>query len=211
MGITRWFGDQYRKPTGLFAKMIGRQMNGHHENLTRWMLTVMDIGPTDNFLDVCCGGGMALEIVANVATKGEIVGIDYSDAMVEMASRRNTKRIAAGSIKVLNSSVSALPFDNEYFDRAWSVEAFYFWPDHAASLSEIRRVLKPGGRFAIALEWSKNSTNYNSISKLAQRMNTPLHSANEIAALLEQSGFDKIRYDFDEKKNWLLVYGDNPA
>lgn len=48
------------------------------------------------------------------------------------------------------ASVEQMLFSADVFDKIITVESFYFWPDPLEDLGEVRRVLKPGGRFILA-------------------------------------------------------------
>jgi SAM-dependent methyltransferase len=78
-----------------------------------------------------------------------VVGVDPSTEACRMAARRNRTAIAAGRVRLHQASVEALPLSDAEFDKVFTVHTLYFWPDLAAALTEIRRVLKPRGRMVL--------------------------------------------------------------
>ena len=69
--------------------------------------------------------------------------------MVEQARARNASAIKGGRIDLRQGSVERLPFDDNTFDKALAINSMQLWPDPAAGLREIRRVVKPGARVAL--------------------------------------------------------------
>lgn len=107
--------------------------------------------PGERLLDVGTGSGLVLQLAApQLGPEGRAVGIDRSRAMVERA-RRN---VAAGALpaRVLEMDARLLDFPDEWFDVVTSNCGVPFLA-LADVLAEIRRVLKPGGRFLWS-EWS---------------------------------------------------------
>jgi ubiquinone/menaquinone biosynthesis C-methylase UbiE len=78
--------------------------------------------------------------------------------MVRVASRRNAAAIQAGRVVLSQGNITALPFEDQFFDKIMTIHTLYFWPEpHEPSqaLSELCRVLKPGGRLVITLSTGK--------------------------------------------------------
>jgi ubiquinone/menaquinone biosynthesis C-methylase UbiE len=191
--------------------MIGRQMNRHHVELTRWAMGFMDLKPGDTVLDLGSGAGMAAAQLAAAVDGGKVIGIDYSDDMIAAAREYNAEAIADRRVEIIKGDIASLPFEHESVDKAFSIESFYYWPDYPTTIGGIYAVIKPGGRFAVVLEWSKESTNIKTISKLAETMNCPLHSGDEISEMMSGCGFGAIRQEFRRDKNWLFVSGVKPV
>ena len=61
-----------------------------------WAVSVLDIKPTDNVLEIGCGAGILAEQIANKLTTGKITAIDKSMPMIKIASRRNKIFIETG-------------------------------------------------------------------------------------------------------------------
>jgi ubiquinone/menaquinone biosynthesis C-methylase UbiE len=80
---------------------------------------------------------------------GHVAGIDPSQEMVQQAGARNAKAIESGRVDLRHGSIESLPFDSDTFDKAIAINSMQVWPDAAAGLREIRRVMKLGGRIGL--------------------------------------------------------------
>jgi len=96
----------------------------------------------DRVLDACCGTG-DLAIAARRHGAGEVVGLDFSERMLERA------RLKEPAIEWLQGDALALPFADGSFDAATVGFGIRNVDDLEAGLRELRRVLRPGGRLAI--------------------------------------------------------------
>lgn len=111
----------------------------------------MDLGPENQILEIGFGAGRAIEVVATQTANGHVSGVDLSQAMVRAATRRNGKAIKAGLVTLHHGDVTTLPFADSQFDKVFSIQTLYFWPDPPHALTEIFRVLKPGGMLVVTL------------------------------------------------------------
>ena len=98
--------------------------------------------PGERVLDACCGTG-DLAVAARKAGAREVIGIDFSERMLERARRK------APEVEWIQADVLALPFDDGSFDAAVVGFGVRNVEDLAAGLKELRRVLRPGGRLGI--------------------------------------------------------------
>jgi ubiquinone/menaquinone biosynthesis C-methylase UbiE len=98
-------------------------------------------------LDVGCGPGFVTEALARaVDAAGAVDAIDNSESAVMMTRRRCAEFT---NVDVQVASATALPYPAEHFDIAISTQVYEYVPDVPLALSELRRVLRPGGRAAI--------------------------------------------------------------
>jgi demethylmenaquinone methyltransferase/2-methoxy-6-polyprenyl-1,4-benzoquinol methylase len=110
----------------------------------RWRrLTVREtVAPGDRVLDACCGTG-DLAIAARRAGAGEVVGLDFSERMLERARRKEPK------VEWVHGDLLELPFGEESFDAATVGFGVRNVDGLERGLAELRRVLRPGGRVGI--------------------------------------------------------------
>ena len=100
------------------------------------------VQPGDRVLDACCGTG-DLGIAARAAGAGHVVGVDFSERMLERARRK------APELEWLQSDVLTLPFEDASFDSAVVGFGVRNVEDLEAAIRELRRVLRAGGRLGI--------------------------------------------------------------
>ncbi len=110
------------------------------------------ISPQAVVLDIGCGTGEFEKLVLNRHPNQQIVGVDISQKMLEIARQ---KCQAYPNVVFLAGSALALPFSNRSFDVIVSASAFHYFDEPAAALKEMRRVLRPGGVLVI-LDWCKD-------------------------------------------------------
>jgi ubiquinone/menaquinone biosynthesis C-methylase UbiE len=105
------------------------------------------VGPGDDVVDVGCGPGVA---VRRAAARGasSVVGIDPAAVMLRVgrASTRLRRRGAA-KVRYLTGTAEALPLPDGAASVVWSLATVHHWHDLDAGLDEVRRVLRPSGRF----------------------------------------------------------------
>jgi len=103
--------------------------------------------PASQALDLCCGtGDMTFALLRQSARSGaRILGVDFSHAMLERARRKST----GTSLAWIEADALHLPFPDAQFDLVTAAFGFRNLADYDASLSEMVRVLKPGGECGI--------------------------------------------------------------
>ncbi len=108
----------------------------------RWRrLAAEVVRPGDDVLDACCGtGDLAL---ADLRNGGRVTGLDFSERMLERARRKSA------AIEWVRGDLLELPFPDRSFDAATVGFGVRNVEDLERGLSELRRVLRPGGRLAI--------------------------------------------------------------
>jgi len=116
----------------------------------RMTLTVVDGLPAGRILDVACGTGLLLENLANRPDNPELVGVDRVPAMLDVARQRLGR-----DVTLLECEAAELPFDDASFQLATCTNALHYFPDGAAALLEIRRVITASGHLVLT-DWCRN-------------------------------------------------------
>jgi demethylmenaquinone methyltransferase / 2-methoxy-6-polyprenyl-1,4-benzoquinol methylase len=119
----------------------------HH----RWRERAADlarVGPGSRVLDVATGtGDLAIELARRVAPDGQVVGSDFSEAM--LARARGKLKPAGADLRFEWGDALALPFEDGTFDAATVGFGARNFSDLARGLEEMVRVVRPGGRVVV--------------------------------------------------------------
>ena len=125
------------------------------------VIDAADIRLGQRVLDIACGTGVVTrDIAAIVGSEAVPVGYDLSPGMLEVAHR------IAPWIDWQHGNADQLPFADNSFDRVVCQYGLMFFPDPVKSLREMLRVLKPGGRLAVAV-WDSLESNTGFADKVA--------------------------------------------
>src|SRR5919201_5152584 len=139
----------------MFDRIAGRYdlMNSvmsaglHH----RWRARAVEltrVGPGARALDVCSGtGDLALALKQAVGPRGEVVGLDFSEPMLEQARAKTRER--GLEIDYVRGNALDLPFEDASFDAATVGFGIRNVVDLPRALGELRRVVIPGGRVVV--------------------------------------------------------------
>jgi len=215
MGIRSAFKQllmqQCRRPSGWLGEYITFKMNRRHTQLTVWGLSHLSPKQDWTALDIGCGGGKTVFRLAALATDGHVFGIDASAKSVAVSRRTNRKAIRDGQVRISQASVSHLPFRDGIFDCVTAVETHYFWPDFAADLREVRRVLKPHGTFLLIAEVYRCEKFDARNQQWLRMLPMGYYSPAECNDFLTQAGFTDIGIDEESDEGWLCCVGHNPG
>ncbi|MGW3661103.1 methyltransferase domain-containing protein [Streptomyces sp. NPDC005151] len=123
------------------------------------MLDALDARPGEIALDLGCGPGTDLSVLARaVSPSGRVIGIDSSQEMVEQAHGRTGDLPA---VEVELGDLHTLPFEDGSIDRARTDRVLQHVADPAQALAEARRVLRPGGRLVMGEpDWDSLAVDY---------------------------------------------------
>ncbi len=130
---------------GLYDRMNSVMTAGLHHQWRRRAADLAALAPGDRALDVATGtGDLALEVAGRVAPGGEVVGVDFSEKMLELA------RVKAGPrVRFESGNALALAYPDDAFDAATVGFGARNFSDLARGLSEMARVVRPGGRVVV--------------------------------------------------------------
>jgi SAM-dependent methyltransferase len=111
------------------------------------------VGPGDRVLDVACGTGVAARAAAEAAgPSGAVFGVDINPGMLAVAAR------VGPAVTWREAPAESLPFPDRSFDAVVSQFGLMFFADREGALREMWRVLRPGGRLAVAVWASLEET-----------------------------------------------------
>ena len=145
--LTRYLSDQAAHPHGLGGPLNGRLWVKETAQVNDAALDLLAPGPNEDILEIGFGPGRGLGLLAERGARA--TGVDVSEDMVRLAGRRNSDLIRSGTLTLHRGDGVGLPVDDNSQDAVLSVHNVYFWPEPEATIAELARVLRPGGRILL--------------------------------------------------------------
>jgi ubiquinone/menaquinone biosynthesis C-methylase UbiE len=113
-------------------------------------LSLRELGAGQTVLDLGCGAGLdSLLAARRVGPSGRVIGVDMTREMVEKA-RRNAAALGLANVELHQREIENLPLRQDSADVVISNGVFNLCPDKPKVLTEVLRVLRPGGEFLMA-------------------------------------------------------------
>ena len=144
---------QIRQSYGALSRLYTVFEGALETGLRKRALELLCVQEGETVLEIGFGTGYSLaEIAKSVGEGGRACGVDLTRQMVEMASKRLRKEGLADRAQLCQADAKDLPFGDSTFDRVYmaAVLELFDTPEIPHVLSEVRRVLKPGGKLAVA-------------------------------------------------------------
>src|SRR5262249_5378637 len=136
----------FGQPSGLLGWAGGRIMARTNWRHAAWAIKLLQVRRQERVVEIGFGPGVAIQLLADKVS--HVAGVDPSCMMLRQAEQRNAAAIRGGRVTLRRGLADHLPFADAGFDAALAVNSMQLWPDAAAGLRELRRVLRPGGRVA---------------------------------------------------------------
>ena len=110
----------------------------------KW-LAMRSMAPGGDVLEIGCGNGAGARIIMDLFAPRAMTALDPDPAMLRLAR----KRLAATAAEVVEGDAQALPFETGRFDAVFNFGIVHHLEDWRSGISEVARVLRPGGAFYI--------------------------------------------------------------
>ncbi len=123
-------GATYERMMGVWSRLVG-------EKFIAWLAPLAG----QRWIDVGCGNGAFTELLVERCAPSKIAGVDPSEGQLAFARSRHK----AGVAEFRQGDAVALPFDDGSFDAGVMALVIFFVPDPPKAVSEMMRVVKPGG------------------------------------------------------------------
>ena len=155
----------------------------HARVLYPYMLQEITHAWGDQVLDLGCGTGALMAQVLSEDAHRQVTGLDLSEEMLAQARARLGDRAA-----LVQGDSEHLPFPDGSFDMVYCCDSFHHYPDPAAVLAEVGRVLVPGGVFLLGDIWLPlpGRLLMNPFLRWSREGDVKIYSRREITALLGQ-------------------------
>ena len=153
----------------------------------------LDLGDSSVIVDVGCGTGSALRYGSTKLSGGQLIGIDPVPRMLEIAIEQTKDHPAQDRIEFRLGPAESLPVEDNVADWVLAFDSIDHWTDVTEGLAEVKRILRPGGSFAIVKDSGTPK---------------PQDSINAAASKLKATGFtidEPLKVSDDEIEFFLLI------
>ena len=166
----------------------GEGMEQEHLPIVLPVLDRMRLSHEENVLEVGCGTGWLVRLLAEQVPAGRVIGTDISDEMIRRARRHF---IDLENVMFVAGQADEIPWDANFFTRAVSVESAYYWPQPLLGLREMFRVLAEGGSAWVLLNYYRDNPHSHQWGRI---LSVPTHllSSDEWASLFREAGFEGV-------------------
>jgi SAM-dependent methyltransferase len=176
---------QFGRPSGFSGRVRGWIMASRPSNRRRnvWAVSLLEVQRRDRVLEIGFGPGLAVREISRLAVEGCVCGLDHSEEYC-VRPRSGTRPPFGRARSILRlGSADRLPLFAEPFDKVLAVNAIMFRDQTMDRLKALRRVMRPGGRIAIAHQ--PRGPGVTDVTAAAR--------GEAIAAALTQAGFSEVR------------------
>ncbi len=194
MSMWHAIGCQLQHPQGFAGRLAGAAMRVVNARPNLVAIDSLEVRPHDTVLELGCGPGHALAVMAARIPSAEVNGMDRSAVMLGQAASRNLKAIREGRVRLLAAEFEWLPFRDATIDRILAVNVIYFWHDTLRVLGEIRRVMRPAGRLVIYATDASSMRHWKFASPGTHR----LFDRAALTGVLKDAGFNQRQIRVEE-------------
>jgi ubiquinone/menaquinone biosynthesis C-methylase UbiE len=190
---------QLRQPHGEHAVAVGEMMNKGNANMNLKTLEAVAAQANDAILEIGMGNGYFVKDILSIDDSVHYTGCDFSEVMIAEAQRLNAEWINKGQARFVFGDIASLPFADDSFNKVFTVNTIYFWPDAPQALSELKRVLRPGGKLFFALRPKRQMMNYP-----FTKHGFIMFSKEDVSELLRANGFEVVSVQENNEPDFIV-------
>jgi len=141
--------SQLKNPSGEKGIEMGNMMNETNINMTRHSIQNLNISKENKILELGHGNAGHVEFLFEQVEKLKYYGLEMSELMFQEARQINRNFVSQKQAFFSLYDGNIIPFEEESFDKIFTVNTIYFWQEPEKLLLEIYRVLKSNGNFCL--------------------------------------------------------------
>lgn len=184
-------------------KFLDSEIDPAFARRARIIFENLDLGGSEKILEIGCGRGFYLNVLSKASPKLDVTGIDLNEKYLSVAK----DFINDNKVKLIKADATKLPFKDKSFDRIIATEILEHIPNDEEVISEINRVLKPGGIVMVTVPNKNYPFFWDPINWVLEKLfnwhlpsniwwlsgiwadHVRLYDTNELKRKLEQKGF----------------------
>jgi SAM-dependent methyltransferase len=204
--INRIRSRQAGHPSGLLGRIIGRAMVKDTANANDHALELLQLTQERTILEIGFGQGRT---AAKLIERGhQVLGVEVSDTMLNQATARNRHACRDGRANLVLGDGRTVPFEDNAADAALTAHTIYFMTEPQTTLTQVARVLRPGGRLVVACRVGDDKTPAWMDPDIYQ-----IPTTHQIETMLSAAGFETITHqtgnESTQETHWFIA--DLPA
>lgn len=174
------------------ARVFDHRLGLYTRQTLEQALETAHLTGTEKVLDACCGTGELLQLMALHGHTGEILGIDFSETMLNVASRRVRDY---PNVTLKQSDIRQIDAPRDHFQVVFHTNALHYLDNPRESMAELWRVLAPHGRLVLVdLAANSRLTRFWTIlRRLVRPVYRKTYQVEEVTELLRKAGFAVMR------------------
>jgi ubiquinone/menaquinone biosynthesis C-methylase UbiE len=178
---------QLRQPNGDMGVEVAQRMNEGNAFMNRFAMAQLNLKGDETLLEIGMGNGLFAKEMLQQHPRLSYLGLDYSELMVLKAKEILLPFEEDGRAAIHLGQAAQMPFDDESCDKIIGVNVVYFWDNPTIELTELRRVLRPGGRIVLGMR------SLNTMKKLpVTRFNFNLYSEAELTTFAQEANLTLV-------------------
>jgi cyclopropane fatty-acyl-phospholipid synthase-like methyltransferase len=195
--MLRFIGNQFKKPTGLFGKIVSKVMIQGNGPAYDKIIPELDVKQNDSILEIGYGHGLGIDLLSS-NYDCFVSGIDFSELMFREATKRNKKHIDNKKAALFYGDFLSFEVIENQYDKVFCINVVYFWDQLEVPFTRINSALKKGGTLCIYM------VHRDDIKKMKFTKDGIFnkYSIDQVVDNLKISGFSDISYKFD--KGYLI-------
>ena len=156
----------------------------------------------DNCLDIGCGTGALLSMIARERRNAELFGLDLSEQMIKVAREKLGKKA-----NLVVGDSEKLPFDDGKFDLVTCTFSFHHYTNPREAIAEMRRVLAANGKLIVADGWLPAPVRQfaNLLMPLSKDGDVKFHSRQELCGFAQEAGLKVLKWTRFGSHGCLMV------
>jgi ubiquinone/menaquinone biosynthesis C-methylase UbiE len=180
-------------PQGEKGIEIGEMMNATNIGMTLETIHALIIEDNEHILEIGHGNAGHLKSFLKIAKDLRYTGIDISETMHNEAKKLNSEFKDRSDFVLYEGE--KLPFEDEVFDKIFTVNTVYFWKEPVEYLNEIYRVLKDNGTFVL----TSGQRDFMETLPFTE-YNFKLYNNDEMEELISKSHFKRMKISEKEEE-----------
>jgi len=197
----KYVGNNFGNPNGIGGILSTLFMNIFNQKQYKAVLDNINLKDNDNILDIGFGNGYLINKLFKKYIQIKIFGIEISNDMVNKVSKKYKKYIEKEQLKLNLEDIGKTSFENETFNKIYTINTIYFWNNLEKCFSEIKRILKPNGIF-LNIIYTKEYLNKIIYTKFGFNK----YTVEEIKNITENNGMEILKtIEIKRNKSYCII------